>query len=188
MSVLQRELKKSSTPAPQKAVPSNKGKNPLLSAECVAYLNFRVTQEDLSSRIYLAMSLWLNNKGYMGAASLWRKYSAEERGHAEWAREYLLAMGVQPLTDNLDQPPQDFNGLPDIIRQSFDHEMLVTVQVKELADDALEKRDHMLYDLCLKYLKEQVEEHDKMQTWLDKLEAFGEDKIALRMLDEDMGG
>jgi ferritin len=33
-----------------------------------------------------------------------------------------------------------------------------------------------------------VEEHDKTQTWLDKLNTFGEDKIALRMLDEEMGG
>jgi ferritin len=46
----------------------------------------------------------------------------------------------------------------------------------------------MLYELSLKFLKEQVEEHDKMQTWVDKLEAFGTDKLALRLLDNEMGG
>ena len=39
----------------------------------------------------------------------------------------------------------------------------------------------------LRYLKEQVEEHDKTQTWVDKLAAFGEDKLALRLLDNEMG-
>ena len=45
------------------------GKNPLLSEECVNTLQYRIQQEEQSSRIYLAMSLWLNNEGYTGAAS-----------------------------------------------------------------------------------------------------------------------
>jgi ferritin len=55
-----------------------------------------------------------------------------------------------------------------------------------MATETLKKGDHMLYELCLKYLKEQVEEHDKMQNWMDRLSTFGEDKIALRMLDDEM--
>jgi ferritin len=47
-------------------------------------------------------------------------------------------------------------------------------------------KDHILYELCLAYLKEQVEEHDKMQTWMDKLNTFGTDPLALRLLDNDM--
>jgi ferritin len=132
------------------------------------------------------MSLWLNNNGYMGAAKLWKKYSDEEMRHADWARDYLLAMGVQPTTPKLESPPQTFTGLPEIIRASFDHEVGVTQQIKALSTDALKKGDHMLYELGLRYLKEQVEEHDKMQTWVDKLTAFGEDKIAMRLLDNEM--
>jgi ferritin len=99
-----------------------KGKNPLIDDSCISFLNYRVQQEDQSSRIYLAMSLWLDNAGYVNAAKLWKKYSDEERGHADIAREYLLNMGVQPATASLEQPSETFGGLPDIIRQSFDHE------------------------------------------------------------------
>tara|TARA_R110000868_G_scaffold383493_1_gene650460 strand:- start:510 stop:1085 length:576 start_codon:yes stop_codon:yes gene_type:complete len=172
---------------PSTAAPSAKGRNPLLSEECVGYLNYRVQQEEYSARIYLAMSMWLNNTGYVGAAKLWKKYSDEEMGHADFAREYLLAMGVQPNTPKLEAPTQTFSGLPEIIQQSFDHEIDITTQCKELATDALKKSDHMLYQLTLQYLKEQVEEHDKMQTWVDKLSAFGTDPIALRLLDNEMG-
>lgn len=38
----------------------------------------------------------------------------------------------------------------------------------------------------LNYRIEQVEELDKLQTLLDKLETFGEDKLALKLLDQEL--
>jgi ferritin len=168
------------------AKPITKNKNVLLSDECVDYLNYRVQQEEYSGRIYLSMSLWLDNNGYVNGAKLWRKYSDEEMKHADIARDYLLAMGVQPATPELEQPEQNFTGFPQIIRESYQHEIDITNQIKELASDTFKKGDHMLYELALGYLKEQVEEHAKMQNWMDQLVAFGEDKIAMRLLDHEI--
>ena len=167
-------------------MPSLKGKNELLSDDCVDYLNFRVQQEEYSGRIYLAMSMWLDNNGYVNAAKLWRRYSNEEMAHSDIARTYLLSMGVQPATPVLESPEQTFTGLPEIIEKSYDHEIVVTKQIKELATDAMSKGDHMLYEFALAYLKEQVEEHEKMQNWVDQLNAFGTDKIAMRLLDHEI--
>jgi ferritin len=166
--------------------PPLRGKNELLSDDCVEYLNYRVQQEEYSGRIYLAMSMWLDNNGYVNAAKLWRRYSNEEMAHSDIARTYLLSMGVQPTTPVLESPEQNFTGLPEIIEKSYDHEIVVTKQIKELATDAMSKGDHMLYEFALAYLKEQVEEHNKMQNWVDQLNAFGTDKIAMRLLDHEM--
>lgn len=168
------------------AAPPTNTINPLLQQPCIDYLNYRIQQEEYSSRVYMSMAMWLENKGYSGAGKLWRKYSDEELTHADIARKYILSFGIQPVTPRLDQPQQTFGGLPEIIKMSFDHEIEVSMQIKKMADHALEMSDHMLYELCLAYLKEQVEEHDKMQTWVDKLESFGTDKLALRLLDNDM--
>jgi ferritin len=168
------------------AVPSKKTKNPLISEDMVDFLNYRVQQEEYSSRIYKSMAMYLSNKGYVNASKLWDKYSDEEMTHADFARTYILSFGIQPVTPRLDQPQQDFTGLPQIIQMSFDHEVEVSTQCMKLADAAFKKADHMLYELALKYLKEQVEEHDKMQNWVDQLEAFGTDKIAMRLLDHEM--
>jgi ferritin len=177
----------SSSPAtPVKKAPSTKGKNILLSDDCVDYLNYRVQQEEYSGRIYMSMAMWLENNGYVNAGKLWRRYSDEEMKHADIARTYLLSMGVQPLTPKLDAPNQNFTGLPEIIGLSYEHEITVTKQIKELAGDAMKKADHMLYELALSYLKEQVEEHNKMQNWVDQLNSFGTDKIAMRLLDHEM--
>jgi ferritin len=167
--------------------PVKKAHNPMIEEGCIKYLQYRIQQEELSSRIYLSMSMWLNNEGYLGAASLWKKYSAEELVHADWSREYLLGMGVTPETPALAVQPITYPGLPDIIRASYAHEITITKQIKDMATDALKKTDHMLYELCLHYLKEQQEEHAKIQDWMDRLSAFGEDKLALRELDEEMG-
>ena len=171
-----------------KEMPSSKTSNPLIDESCISHLNYRVQQEEYSGRIYMSMSMWLNNKGYINAAALWRRYSDEEMKHADFARTYLLSFGVQPVTPRLDQPKQNFSGLPEIINLSFDHEIEVSKQIKNMANHALADGDHMLYELCLAYLKEQVEEHDKMQNWVDQLEAFGTDKIAMRLLDHEMAG
>jgi len=166
--------------------PKSPDHNPLISEECIDYLNYRIQQEEYSSRIYLSMSMWLDNNGYVNAAKVWKKYSDEEIAHSNWARQYLLDMGVQPSTPQLDAPTQNYTGLPEIIYKSFDHEVEISTQIRALASDALKKGDHMLYELTLRYLKEQVEEHGKMQNWKDQLKAFGEDKIAMRLLDHEM--
>lgn len=188
--ILKRSLKVSTVAAePSKAgikTAPTTGKNPLIDESCISFLNYRVQQEDQSSRIYLAMSLWLNNTGYLNGAKLWKKYSDEERGHADIARDYLLNMGVQPATAILEQPAEVYTGLPDIIRKSFDHEIEITQQCMELANHALKTGSHMLYELALHYLREQNEEHGKMQDLVDQLAAFGEDKIAMRLLDHEL--
>lgn len=189
MATTERKLK--SAPSTQSAAPrqapSTKAPNPLLSEGMVRLLNYRIEQEEFSSRFYMAMAMWLTNEGYLGAGKLWRKYSDEEMGHAEWARTHILSFGVQPLTPKLEMPQQTFSGLPQIIQLSYNHEITVSAQIKKLAGESLKEGDFMVHELALRYLKEQVEEHDKMQNWMDRLSAFGTDTTALRFLDNEMG-
>ena len=173
---------------PSTSAPAFKTKNPMITEECVKYLNYRIEQEEYSSRIYRAMAMWLDDNGYKGAAKEWRKYSTEEMAHADFARDYLLNLGVQPNTPALQSPTQTFSGLPQIIEMSYEHEIEITRQCKELASHAMKMADHLLYELALKYLHEQQEEMGKMQDLMDELEAFGTDKIAMRLMDNKFGG
>lgn len=168
-----------------KAAPS-KGKNPLIDDSCISYLNYRIQQEEYSSRVYLSMSMWLTNNGYLNAGKVWLKYSKEELKHADMARDYLLNMGVQPATPPLEQPVENYSGFPDIIRRTHQHEIDVTLQIKDLATHALKDGSHMLYELALQYMKEQNEEMGKTQDLIDQLETFGEEKMALRLFDHEL--
>lgn len=165
---------------------TSKNKNPFASESVIKILNYRIEQEESSSRLYEAMSLWLNDNGFMGAAKKWKKDSLDELEHAQWAKDYLLDMGIQPILPALPKPEQSFSGFPDIIKKSYDHEIMVTQQCNELAKEGMRTSDHLLYQLANKFLQEQQEEIGKLQTLKDKLESFGEDKIALRLLDNEL--
>jgi ferritin len=161
--------------------------NPLISQIGIDLLNYRINQEELSSRTYLARSVYLDSEGYVGAAKLWAKYSAEELVHASWSREYLLSVGEKPLISPLEPVQTEFNGLPEIIQLSYEHEIEITRQCQQLASQALNGGDFMLFTLAQKFLTEQIEEHDKTIKWVDRLRAFGQDLSCLRLLDTEMG-
>jgi ferritin len=161
--------------------------NPFASKECIDILNLRILNEEQSSRLYQSMSLWLNDNGFKGAAKKWLSDSKDEMEHAQWAKDFLLDMGVQPKLPALQEPAQTFQGLPDIIRKSYDHEILITTQCNDLAKHAMQYGNHLLYQLAIKYLQEQQEELGKLQDALDMLSAFGETKDVLFMLDKQFG-
>lgn len=168
----------------QEATPANA--SGLISKSALEFLNFRINEEEKSARIYENMALWLNNHGFMGASALWARYSVEELTHAKWAKDYLLSLGIQPELRVLPAQPTSYTGLVEIIKASMTHELQVTEQCKTLGKKALADGDFVLLELAGSYNKEQLEELGKMQNWLDQLEAFGTDKIALRLLDNAM--
>ena len=71
-------------------------KSNLLSKKIVDTLNYRIQQEDFSSRIYEQLALWLNDKGYLNISSLYKRYASEESNHADWAKSFLLDYGITP--------------------------------------------------------------------------------------------
>lgn len=161
--------------------------NPFATKECIDILNYRIQQEEQSSRLYQSMSLWLNDNGFLGAAKSWLKDSEDEMTHAQWAKDFLLDMGVQPKLPALQEPQQTFTGLPDVIKKSYEHEIVVTQQCNDLAKHSIQYGNHLLYQLAIKYLHEQQEELGKLQNLLDRLNAFGENPDVLRLLDNELG-
>lgn len=158
----------------------------LVSDKLIKLLQFRINQEEFSSRLYRAMSEWFFYNGYIGAGKLWKKYSDEELVHAEWAYDYLSNMDILPEVDALAKPKTSFNSFKEILDLTYSHEAQVTQQCNELYTEASKEGCATVVQLALKYQSEQVEEIGKITTWLDKVEAFGDDKMALRFLDNEM--
>lgn len=159
----------------------------LIPDKIISLLQYRIQQEEQSSRIYKAMSVWLDLQGYDGSAKLWDKYSQEELVHADFARKYLLDLNILPVTPSQEEPTIEFKGLPQIIALTYKHEIEITNQCKELAKTCLSESDLMTFNLAQKYLSEQVDEIQKSQYLIDQLELYGDDKIALQLLDTKLG-
>lgn len=158
-----------------------------LNSKTVELLNQRIKEEQFSSQLYKSMSVALNFYGFAGAAKLWEKYSQEELKHMEWSYEFLLNCDYLPEVPQLDSPKQYKGDLIQVIRDSYLHEQKITESCKNLAHVAQEVGDCLTFQLALKYMTEQVEELAKTKFWLDRIEAFGTSKEALRLLDNEMG-
>jgi len=160
----------------------------LISSTIQNLLQMRIQHEEANNKKYTAMANWLDLHGYTGAAKLWRTYAADELTHKEWAKQHLLDLNILPIEPSQVEPQNTFNGLPNIIALSYQTEINTTNEVQDLASACLEEGDWMTLGLAQKYVNEQIEEIAKIQLWIDKLDAFGTSEIALRMLDEEMGG
>ena len=158
----------------------------LISKKTIELLQYRIQEEENSSRVYLSMAMWLENEGFTKATKVWKKFSMEELKHADWAREYLLSFGILPETPSLKKVNSNYKDFPDIIKKTFEHEILITHQLKKLAKHSHNSEDNMLYTLAEKYLAEQIEEHNKTQTLMDQIKSFGTNKIAMRLFNSSL--
>ena len=114
-----------------------------ISDKLIRIINYRIEQEEYSSRLYRSMYVWLNYNGYLGAAKLWKQYSDEEMKHAEWAYEYLLDLDVLPEVPAMKKPDCNCTSLEEVIHKSYEHEQRVTQQCQEFAQIAMEENDFM---------------------------------------------
>lgn len=142
-------------------------KKKLLNDKVIETLNYRIQQEEHSSRIYEQLALWLDNKGYLNFAKLFHKYADEEMIHAGFSKSYLLDYGITPCLQSIPSPEMEIESLLDVLEAAYDHELLVTQQCEDLASMALKEGNHVLYQLAAKYCSEQQEEIGKSITNLD---------------------
>lgn len=136
-------------------------KDSLLPKEIVADLNYRIQQEEFSSRLYKQMALWFKNEGYAHLGALYTKYAAEEMNHAGWAEEFLLNHGIVPELRPIQSPYAEYTSCMQILEETLSHELEVTKQCEALASKALKMGSHTLYSLASKYCSEQIEEVGK---------------------------
>ena len=138
-----------------------------INKDTIDLLNYRIQQEQYSSKIYEQMYLFLQNESYINSAKVWKKFAEEELEHAELAKEYLMSFNIMPELMVIEEPINDFKDLADIIQKTYDHEVIVTQQCLDLTNKAMELKDWTLFALGQKYNEIQRIEMDEVNTLMD---------------------
>jgi len=159
----------------------------IISDKIIKALQYRIEQEELSSRLYKAMSIYLNLNGYIGAGKLFTEYASEENEHSKWVYDYLISLNIKPIVSVVEKPDDSFKGLPNIIVLAYKHELEITEQCKELSALCAKENDYMTMNLAQRVLEEQRAEIETTQTLVDMLKAFGDSKESLFLLDIELG-
>lgn len=130
----------------------------LISKKTIELLNYRIQQEQINSKRYEQMYLYLQNEGYENAAQVWKKNYEDELEHAIWSKDYLMSFNIMPELMSIEEPINIFSSFEDIVEKTHEFEIETTMQCRELAKHALEEGDYNLLILANKYNTEQIEE------------------------------
>lgn len=158
----------------------------MMNASVESAMNRQIEREEFSSRLYLAMAIWCETKGFPGAASFLFEHAEEERMHQMKMIHYLNDRGGVAELSALEQPKSEFGSLQDVFREVLEHEKYITDSINELYGLTIEQKDYTTGNFLQWFITEQVEEESLMSTILDKINLVGHDKAGMFHIDKEL--
>ena len=159
----------------------------MLSEKLLKKLNTQVTLEFYSSNLYLQMSAWCDHKGLSGSAKFLKAHAAEEMEDMQKIFDYIQDTGALAILDSIEKPEIEYANLKDIFAQTYQHEKMITGQINELVDIALNEKDYSTFNFLQWYVAEQHEEEKLFKSILDKMNIIGLEGRGLFMIDREIG-
>ncbi|WP_146552858.1 MULTISPECIES: ferritin [Rummeliibacillus] len=159
----------------------------MLSEKLHAALNDQMNFEFFSAHTYLAMAAYCTNENYDGFANFYLVQAEEERFHAMKFYNFLNDMGYRVTIEGFESPKNDFSSVLETFKTALQHEKKVTHRIYELADIALDEREHATMAFLKWFIDEQVEEESTLDTIIHKFERIENDSNAIFMLDAELG-
>jgi ferritin len=160
----------------------------LKSADVIAKLNEQMNHELKSAMAYLAMSTRAKKMGYLGAESWLRKQYLEEMSHFQKLGEFLNENNEIFAVDAIPAPSGSWGSLADIFASAVEHERAVTESISAIREAARNSGEHAAEVFLQWYVTEQVEEEDRVQDVVARLQIAGNDAAALLAMDRELGG
>ena len=136
---------------------------PRLTESMVKILNEQIKNELDSSQIYRAISCWCDDKGLVNACKYYFKSASEELSHMEKIYQYLFDKNCKAITPICNESKSTYKDITEVVQSSLDHEMQVTKNWNDIADQSLKEKDNDTYCLSQWFLKEQISEENKFR-------------------------
>ena len=150
-------------------------------------LNEKINKEFYSGYLYLSMSAHLKELGLNGFAS-WTKHQAkEEVEHGLKIFDYLINCNSFVTLKQIRTPEFEFKGVLSIFNHIYEHEKCITRSVMEIAQKSEEECDRTTLNFIDWFIAEQIEEEEAVNNIIKRLELFGDDKVALYLMDKELG-
>jgi ferritin len=156
----------------------------MLSEKIETLLNDQVRKEFYSAYLYLSFEAYFSMRNLNGFAHWFRVQAMEERDHAVIFINYLNQVGGRIKLQQIDAPEWDFKSIEEVLNKTLEHEQSVTKSIYNIADQAIDERDHKTGSFLKWFIDEQAEEEANAEQNLDKIKLVGEnDGRGILMLD-----
>ena len=151
-------------------------------------INKQINHEFQAAYLYLAMSGHFMVESLEGFGKWMRMQAREELGHGMRLFDYMVRRGVEVTRAPVAGPQAKFGSPIAIFRQALDHERKVTELINSLYEVATTKKDYPTQLELQWFIDEQVEEEASLGSVVEQLEMVGDNRAALLMMDERLGG
>jgi ferritin len=159
----------------------------MISEKMEGLLNDQIEKEFYSAYLYLSFEAYFASRDLNGFAHWFRVQTMEERDHAMIFFNYLNQVGARVKLRQLNAPEWDFKSIEEILTKSLGHEQFVTKSIYNIADLAIEERDHKTNSFLKWFIDEQAEEESNAEQNLNKIKLVGEtDGRGIMMLDTEL--
>ena len=150
-------------------------------------LNEQINKEFYSGYLYLSMSAHLKELGLNGFAKWTRLQAKEEVEHGLKIFDYLINCNSFVTLKQIRMPEFEFEGILSIFNHIYAHEQCITNAIMTIAQKAEEEHDRSTLNFIDYFIGEQIEEEEAVKNIIKRIELFGDDKVALYLIDKELG-
>ena len=111
----------------------------------------------------------------------------EEVEHGLKIFDYLINCDSFVTLKQIKTPEFEFQGILSIFNYIYEHEKCITHAIMRIAQQADEECDRTTLNFIDWFIEEQNEEEEAVKNIIKRLELFGEDKVALYLMDKELG-
>lgn len=133
----------------------------------------QIAVEWANAATYAALASAFENAGLENLAALMKGQSRDEIQHGEQMRAYLVARGFVPEVDSI-KPKAAPKNLAEIFPLVLQLELDTTTAIHDIASAASDINDHAAYTFIQEFVREQIEEVDTAQRWVQRAQRASE--------------
>ena len=159
----------------------------MVSEKINEIMNEQINKEFYSGYLYLSMSAHLHELGLFGFEAWLKIQAKEEVEHGLRFLDYLLERNSYVTLKQIRTPEFEFNGILSVFNVLYEHERCITSSVMNIAKLAEDECDRKTLSFIDWFIEEQTEEEQQVQNIIKRLEIFGDDKVALYLMDKELG-
>lgn len=157
----------------------------MVSEKLVKALNDQMNFEFESANVYLATAAYCASESLDGFANFFLVQAEEERFHAMKFFNFINDIGHRATISQMAEPVNDYKSVLDAFEQGLEHEKAVSKKIYDIADIALDEREHATMAFLKWFIEEQVEEEASFDAIIQKLRRIENDSNAFFMLDSE---
>lgn len=158
-----------------------------LNSQLAQALNQQINSELNASLNYLSMAAYFDSAALPGFAAWFRAQSQEENEHGMRIYDFIVKRGGDVKITGITEPVQTFRSPKEALQAALNMEAEVTAQIHALFELAHDVKEYSTLTMLNWFLDEQIEEEDSFRTILEQVEAAGDNRWNMLILDKELG-